>query len=202
MSSLTERSPLLLGSRSPRRLELLRSAEIPVRAEGIDANEDVRVGEAWRGYIERIVADKLRLARALVEPNHVDVPAVLVADTVVVLDGEVFGKPGSVEQAAAMIRALSGRTHEVSTRFALWHRERDVSFATTITTRVTVRELSSRAVLAYASSREGLDKAGGYAIQGGFAYAIKHIDGSYSNVVGLPLADVVLALESFDLWPR
>lgn len=173
-----------------------------MRAESIDADEDVRPNEPWRAYVERIVADKARLARALAERLDAPPPAVLVADTVVVQDDVVFGKPSSVEEAASMIRALAGRTHEVSTRFALWHAERDVSFATTITTRVTVRELSERAIHAYANSREGFDKAGGYAIQGGFGYAIKHLEGSYANVVGLPLADVVLALESLELWPR
>jgi septum formation protein len=197
---LSKDSPLLLGSRSPRRVELLRSAQIPVLALGADADESVVPGDRWDTYVERVVEAKLHAAEVLLEA-HPECPALLVADTVVVLGDAILGKPADAEESAAMIRRLSGGSHEVSTRFGLQARDGRI-LRHTVTTVVDVEPLSERDVASYVATGEGLDKAGAYAIQGGFAFAIRSIRGSYSNVVGLPLAEVVRALRELSLWPR
>ncbi len=197
---LSHSSPLLLASGSPRRRELLQSAGVPLRVGAISADESLLAGEAWSVYLERVVAAKLEQAKQLnAQPEHRDCPAVLVADTVVVVDGAVLGKPVDAADSARMLRLLSGRGHEVSTRFALRTREGE-TLARTVTTKVTVRPLSAQEVANYVASKEGDDKAGGYAIQGGFSFAVRSIAGSYACVVGLPICEVVEGLQALRLW--
>jgi septum formation protein len=114
---------------------------------------------------------------------------VLVADTLVLVDGAVVGKPTDDGDARAILRALSGRAHEVWTRFAL-----DRGEAETVRTRVIFRALSDDAIARYVATGEGRDKAGSYAIQGLGAFAVSRIEGSYTNVVGLPACEVIDAL--------
>jgi septum formation protein len=171
-----------------------------VVAIAADADESVVPGERCDIYVERVVEAKLEAAAALL-PERPECPAVLVADTVVVVDGAILGKPADAAESASMIARLSGRSHDVSTRFAVRDREGRAVRAT-VTTSVDVVALSAADVARYVATGEGLDKAGAYAIQGGFAFAVRAIRGSYSNVVGLPLAEVVESLRTLALLPR
>jgi septum formation protein len=127
--------------------------------------------------------------------------AVLVADTSVIDGDSILGKPGSVAEAEEMIARLAGRTHEVWTRFAIGapRAPTEALHEETVVTRVTFRALSTAGIRAYASSGEGMDKAGAYAVQGLGAGLVSRIDGSYTNVVGLPACELVQALERLGL---
>ena len=188
-------------------MESLRVAHVVFVAA---VNEDVGASETPSAYLERIVRAKLAAVRsALPSELEARASAILVADTSVIVpakSGEIIlGKPADVEEAYQMIARLAGTTHEVHTRFAL----ASVSVAPaadaylheqTVCTRVTFRELRPADLRAYAESGEGRDKAGGYAVQGMAAAFVTRIDGSYSNVVGLPACEVAVALEERDLW--
>lgn len=188
------RTPLLLGSGSPRRREILAALGVPVTVAKAEVDESTRPDEPADDYLVRIVDAKLAAVATL--PAMKDAAGALVADTSVIVDGAVLGKPQDAADAASMLRSLSGRMHEVWTRFAVASApfEWAAREAETVRTRVWFRTLSEDEVLAYAATGEGLDKAGAYAIQGIGAFAVERIEGSYSNVVGLPACEVVLAL--------
>ena len=190
---------LLLASASPRRRELLLQAgfAFEVRVAGVD--EARREGEAPVEYVRRLALDKARAVMTLPspgsegpDPRHPSLPVVLGADTTVVLDGAVMNKPADRAEAERMLRALSGRVHQVHTGLAVvcsqgvWtHVE---------TTDVTFRALGDDELRVYLDSGDGLDKAGAYGIQGYAARWIPRIAGDYFNVVGLPIAAVVKLL--------
>jgi len=213
--------PLILGSGSPRRREMVAMLGIPFVVRTADVDESVRPGEAAGAYLERIAQGKLEAVRARVMNEAaaatsvatqsvttssvaagervVSAAGVLVADTIVVAPGgAVLGKPRDDAEAQAMIERLSGVTHDVSTRFLLGAPGRDgrVEHAQTVTTRVTFRAVSPGEAAAYAATGEGRDKAGAYAVQGRAAAFVERIDGSYSAVVGLPLSEVVVAMRA------
>jgi septum formation protein len=190
---LRDDAPLVLGSSSPRRREILASVRVPFVVCAAEADERVREGEDPDDYLVRVTRAKLAAVRA-VAPR--DAPAILVADTSVVHGGAILGKPADVDEAERMIAELAGRTHEVKTRFAI-----DTRHEETVTTRVTFRALSKTQIRAYAESKEGLDKAGAYAVQGLGAAIVSRIEGSYTNVVGLPACEVVVALVRLGLLP-
>ncbi len=186
---------LLLGSASPRRRELIGGLGIPFRVAAPAVDETLLADESPDGYLERIgvlKADAVRVQAG----DH----ALLVADTTVVVDDHILAKPADADEARRMLEELSGRTHVVATRFVL-RRLIGVraTHAETVRTEVVFRALGARELEAYAQSGEGTDKAGGYAIQGGAAAFVREIRGSYTNVVGLPLAHVAEALERFGL---
>jgi septum formation protein len=191
---ITAERPLVLGSASPRRRELLALLQVPVVVRVASVDESPRPAESPATYLERVVLAKLEAIRAAGLPPAA---GILVADTIVVApNGAILGKPADVDDARAMIEALSGAAHEVSTRFLLAGPvpERSPDHAQTVTTRVTFRAVSPDEMSAYAASGEGSDKAGAYAVQGGAAAFVERIEGSYTNVVGLPLSEVVVAL--------
>jgi septum formation protein len=187
---LTKERPLVLGSASPRRREILANLGVPIVVRPADVDETTLPGEQADAYLARVVAAKLA---AVGGPGPV-----LVADTSVIESGAILGKPASVDEAEQMIARLAGRTHEVHTRFAIG--ENGLLHAETVVTRVTFRALSPAQIRAYAESGEGNDKAGAYAVQGRGAGLVSRIDGSYSNVVGLPACEVLVALERLGLW--
>ena len=177
-----------LASASPRRSELLRQIGVRfvVRAAAI-AEEQLR-RETPEDYVVRLAAAKAETVWAAV----VDSQPVLGADTAVVLDGEVLGKPADTAEAAAMLERLSGRTHRVLTAVALRH-------PGGLDTRLSVSEVRFRATtaderLAYCRTGEPFDKAGGYGIQGHAAVFVEELRGSYSGVVGLPLNETAALL--------
>jgi septum formation protein len=194
-------SILVLGSSSPRRRDLLAQADVPFEVHTANVDERVLPGEHADAYLERIVWAKLEAVRAEIEGESLDACAVLVADTSVVCDAEILGKPADVREAQAMIARLAGRTHQVKTRFALGDLTPGAPalHAETVVTDVTFRALFEGEAKAYAETGEGLDKAGAYASQGRAAKFVVRIDGSYTNVVGLPICEVVVALRRLGL---
>ncbi len=180
----------LLGSASPRRREILRTLGLTFEVSAVDADESERPGEAPDDYLVRVVAAKLTLAAERARGLGLD--AVVVADTTVVLDHRMLAKPSDRADNRAMVAALAGREHEVKTRFAVRGPLGDD--ARTVTTRVRFRALTDAEIDGYAASGEGLDKAGGYAIQGLGSFMVEAIVGSYSAVVGLPACEVAQAL--------
>jgi len=196
---LSLENPLVLGSASPRRREILASVRVPFVVAAADIDEAVSAGEPPDVYLRRVVQAKLEAVRtALRAPSE----AILVADTSVILGTAILGKPGSTEEALSMIERLAGRTHEVHTRFAIGDARigEPASHAETVMTRVTFRAIPAAEARAYAQGGEGRDKAGGYAVQGLGASLVSRIDGSYTNVVGLPACEVVVALRELGLW--
>jgi septum formation protein len=178
----------ILASASPRRRELLTAAGFEFDVEPAHVDETVHAGEQPTAYAQRIARDKA-LAVAARHPSRV----VLAADTIVVVDREIFGKPVDRGDAARMLRALSNRDHAVLTAVAV---ARDGELREHVeSTRVTFAILTPAEVDWYVASGEADDKAGGYAIQGLGARFIPRIEGSYSNVVGLPVAAVHRMLE-------
>jgi septum formation protein len=195
-AGMTTRTELVLGSASPRRREILDRVGIPHRVVVGSADETVLAGEAPAAYLERIALCKLHaVSKALAPELGEKRPAILVADTSVILGQDILGKPEDLADARRMVARLSGRTHEVHTRFAIGSSSSTAPlYAETVVTRVTFRELEPAEIDAYASSGEGTDKAGGYAVQGVASGFVTRIDGSYTNVVGLPAAEVIVAL--------
>jgi septum formation protein len=192
---LSDAEPLVLGSKSSRRSEILGSVRVPFVVFGAEVDEAILPHESAQTYLVRITRSKLHAVLGVV-PAASRAQAILVADTTVVERGAILGKPTDTGEAERMVARLAGRVHEVKTRFAVASREGDLLHEETVTTRVTFRALTARQVRAYAESGEGLDKAGGYAVQGLGAAMVSRIDGSYTNVVGLPACEVVVALTS------
>jgi septum formation protein len=172
---------LVLASASPRRQELLRYAGIPFEVQPAHISEDVHPGEQARDCAERLAREK---ALAVAKKRSQDV--VLGADTVVVIDGQILGKPTDSADAARMLRMLSGREHQVITGVALV--VDDQWLVASETTNVTFSEITEREISDYVATGEPMDKAGAYAIQGIASRWIPRIEGDYSNVVGLPVA--------------
>lgn len=170
---------LILASQSPRRAEILRHAGFAFVVRPAALDETPLPGESPQAHVERLAR-----AKALaVEAGAEDI--VLGADTVVVIDGRILGKPADAADAARMLQALSGREHEVITGVCL-RRRSGITCGSTVS-RVWFAPLSPDEIAAYVSSGEPLDKAGAYAIQGLASRYITRIEGSYANVVGLPI---------------
>ena len=179
---------LVLASASPRRRELLAGLGLTFEVDVPDVDEAQLDGEAPEAMVVRLASAKaLAVARRRAPAR----PLVIAADTTVVIDGEAIAKPRDVAEAAAFVARLAGRTHVVHTGHAL--RVGDREAIALRTTHVRLRALDEREVRAYAATGEGLDKAGGYAIQGIGATLIDGIEGCYGAVVGLSLPAVVLA---------
>jgi septum formation protein len=174
--------PLVLASASPRRAELLAAAGIAIEVRPADVDEAVLPDESAADYVCRVAVDKARAVGTLA-PRR----AVLAADTTVVVDGLILGKPGTDEDAARMLRLLSGRTHEVLTGVCVRSAE-GRELVRVASTTVEFAPLTEVAIRWYVQSGEPRDKAGAYAIQGRASRFIPRIEGSYSNVVGLPVA--------------
>jgi len=187
--SMETNQKLILASTSPRRADLLRSAGIAFDSRRPDADEKRHADETPVEYAVRTAREKAASIPAL------SGMVVLGADTVVAVAGQVLGKPADAREAAAMLRRLSGRLHEVITGVCLCSSAKTVCFHTV--TAVLFRDLSEKEIGEYIATGDPLDKAGAYAIQGGAAGMVRRIDGSYSNVVGLPLCEVIEALETF-----
>ena len=184
--------PIVLASGSPRRKQLLDMLRIPFRVIVPDVDERVLPGEAADAYVTR-------LSRAKAEAVAYQVPGeiVLAADTTVVLDGAIFGKPESAAHAVDMLTALQGRTHDVMTAVAV-ARDGDLAQALDVS-RVTFRAADAATLGAYVATGEPMDKAGAYAVQGLGASLIERVEGDFFGVMGLPLR---LALNLLDQFGR
>ncbi|MBQ2260202.1 MAG: septum formation protein Maf [Loktanella sp.] len=173
---------LILGSGSPRRLELLAQLGVtPDAVQPPDIDEDVRKAELPRDYVKRIAAEKLAAIPAG------DDTVVLCADTTVALGRRIMGKPSDAGEAAAFLYALSGRRHKVITAIAV--KRGDKTWLRDVQSTVAFKQLSDAEVNAYLASNDWQGKAGGYAIQGPAGAFIPWINGSYTGIVGLPLTE-------------
>jgi septum formation protein len=208
---------LILASSSPRRQELLREIGIPFQVHAANINEDQNAGEAPIEYALRLAREKAQAVAAQYPQSYV-----LGADTIVVLNGEVLGKPRDQKDAARMLRLLSGRMHEVTTAVSLIapstvaqstappntpQKATPSEIAPSLiapgtlaetrasTTKVYFREIAEAEIQQYVAGGEPMDKAGAYAIQGGASRWTDRIEGEFSNVVGLPLSLVTEMLE-------
>lgn len=180
-----------LASASPRRRELLEQIGVPVQRVQCSVDERPRPDEAPADYVQRVTRDKVGAGVAIAPAGAV----VLAADTAVVLDDAILGKPVDQQHAQAMLQSLSGRQHQVLTAVAV-ARGSDIRLQL-VATKVRFRPLSDVEILAYWQTGEPADKAGAYGIQGLGAVFVEHIEGSYSAVVGLPLAETALLLGEF-----
>ena len=184
------RPRVILASQSPRRRELLSLVGIPHEVRPADVDETYRPGEVPREHALRLAREK---ASAIREPDAV----VIGSDTIVVVDGDVLGKPADENDAARMLRRLSGRSHEVITAVAVAWRGHVESDAEEVG--VTFHALSEERIAAYVRTREPMDKAGAYGIQGFGAINVARVDGDYFAVMGLPLQRLVRVCERIGL---
>ena len=180
---------LYLASRSPRRAELLRTLGVQFALLDIEIDETVRPGEPPKDYVLRLAREKAAAGRMLSAGRA----PVLGADTSVVVDGEILGKPEDEQHLQRMLSRLSGRWHEVYTGVAL---AAAVPGAVCVCPRVRMRTLAAREIACYWASGEPADKAGGYAVQGLGGALVERLEGSYSNVVGLPLVETLALLSA------
>lgn len=189
---------VLLASASPRRADLLRQAGVGIEIFPADVDEGERAGESPRELAERLALTKARHVA-----NGRSSGIVLGADTVVAIKEQsragsfmLLGKPGNAARTREMLMALSGREHVVITGFCLIDAGMAREVFSSVQTIVTFRTLSDADIQRYVATTEPFDKAGGYAIQGGAAGFVRRISGSYTNVVGLPVAEVLDMLAS------
>ena len=186
---------LFLASTSPRRRELLAQAGIEFSVLDVAIDESQRPNELPTAYVERLAKEKAEAGFVTVESDENAV--VLAADTIVVLEDGILGKPQNKTHAHEMLRSLSGRSHVVMTAFAIkTHKQIRVQ---RVNTTVFFRPLTSKEIEWYWQTGEQLDKAGGYGIQSKGGIFVSSISGSYSAVVGLPLAEVVVALRGLGI---
>lgn len=197
MTSINAQKPLILGSASPRRREILGGLGLPIFVLPADVDESVRPSETPAAYLERIVLDKLRGVTERLGAR--EAAAILVADTSVIVDEDILGKPADVADAVRLLTRLCGRMHRVLTRYAIGLPNGEHVVARTVTTEVWLRAATAAEIDAYARSGEGLDKAGAYAAQGVGAFLVERLNGSYTNVVGLPACEVVRDLKEHGL---
>ncbi|HUF98593.1 MAG TPA: Maf family protein [Ilumatobacter sp.] len=193
---------LVLASGSPRRADLLRSVGIEFSVLVADIDETPAAGEPATGFVNRMANEKcLAVQRLLAAGDRPLLPeivvpeiVVLAADTIVVIDGDILGKPVDDDETRRMLRRLSGRTHEVHTAVCVATPTEIGS--TTVTTTVTFATLTEADIAWYIARGESLDKAGGYGMQTAGAVLVERIDGSPTNVIGLPLRETVVMLRS------
>ena len=188
---------LHLASRSPRRSELLARLGFAFGVLELDVPEHRQPGEPPEDYVRRVAREKAGagLLQVVANPDAI----VLGADTEVILGDEVFGKPRDADDAAAMLRRLSGRTHQVISAVSLVSPSREAQVASV--SEVTVADLDDAAIAEYLSTGEWEGKAGAYGIQGHAQVFIEHLSGSFSGVMGLPLFETARLLRTFGIAP-
>jgi septum formation protein len=189
---------LHLASQSPRRRQLLEQIGVPFAMLDVDVIEQRGQGESPHDYVSRVARDKARAGWAGLD-RHAEDSVVLGADTEVVLDDDVFGKPQDADEAAVMLRRLSERTHAVITVVWLVGAAREQS-ATSVS-QVRFAALDEAAIAAYVTTGEPFGKAGASAIRGRGAMLVEHLQGSYSGVMGLPVFETARLLREFGVTP-
>ncbi len=182
--------PIFLASKSPRRRKLLKQLNLKFKSFSVDMDEKVHLDETPSNAVIRLSKEKLNLAKAKVKDG-----IVITADTIVVLDKTILGKPINRKDAFRILKLLSGRTHIVYTGYSIYNSRNDKMISEHEKTEVTFRDLTDEEIDDYISGGSPMDKAGAYGIQDDFgAVFIKKINGCYYNVVGLPLAKFYHAL--------
>lgn len=197
---------IYLASKSPRRRELLTQVgieyellllrDIPPR--GPDVTEIVLPGELPHNYVSRVTTEKAEMAWKVMHMRKLPVRPVLAADTTVVIDQKILGKPANRDEAVSMLTLLAGNTHEVLTSIAVQH-EHGLIAATQVS-EVSFAALTAQQIQDYCDTPEPYDKAGGYGIQGAAARFISHINGSYSGIMGLPLFETCQVLRQSGIF--
>jgi septum formation protein len=186
---------IYLASKSPRRRELLRQVgiEFELLLNDTEVDENVLSGEAPRAYVKRVTRDKALSALQTMQQRQLPRLPILAADTTVVIDNTILGKPIDMADAVRIITLLSGRTHEVLTSVAVAFNDR--LWQITQSSKVVFASLPARTIKAYCATAEPYDKAGAYGVQGSAAIFISDIAGSYSGIAGLPLFETVQLLQ-------
>lgn len=184
---------VILASSSPRRSELLAQVGIPFTVIPSTVDERLEPGIPPEEFAKRLAVAKAAEVAAL----HPEADVVIGADTIVVLGSEILGKPQDAEEAVRMLEYLSGRGHEVMTGWALVDPKGEREIAGCSRSRVEFYPLDRETILRYVASREPLDKAGAYAIQGKAGMFVKAIEGDYAAIVGLPISAIGQALRQF-----
>lgn len=196
---------IYLASRSPRRRDLLKQIGVPFELlllredlrRGVDVDETPLADESPGAYVLRIAKEKAAMAVRQIAYRGLPQKPALAADTSVVFDSQIVGKPDDAEHAARILRALSGREHQVLTAVAIALKEQIESQISVSS--VSFRELSEADIRRYCASGEPLDKAGAYAIQGRAGAFVTRITGSYTGIMGLPLAETTELLQKFNI---
>lgn len=194
---MTQAAQIILASASPRRRELLQQIGVSTTVQAVDIDESQKPGEPVLNYVQRLAMEKAQSGFTRIK-NQEKLP-VLGADTIVVVDGIVLGKPESRQHAKKMLQQLSGRKHTVLTSLAIV--TEDEAISETSSSEVQFRELTEQEIDCYLATGEADDKAGAYAIQGIAAQFIKNINGSFSGVMGLPLYETAQLLEQCGVRP-
>lgn len=193
--TITQTKKLILASASPRRKELLENLGYEFQIIPADIDETVNGSKSP----EEIVKE-LALQKASHIANNIDYPAVIIgSDTIVVIDNTILGKPENTEDAYKMLKLLSGRSHQVISGIAIIDTSNNNKIVESASSDVYFRPISEKEITDYISTKEPMDKAGAYAIQGLASTFIEKINGCYNNIVGLPLFKVTRALKEFDL---
>lgn len=190
-------TPLILASQSPRRAELLTQMGLPYEVHVADIDESRLSDESPSAYVERLAREKCVRGIELAKASGAEFLAAVGADTIVLLDDEILGKPRGLTEGTAMLRRLSGRTHEVLSGVAVGDGVRLES--TVVSSRVTFRSLDEAEIAAYWATGEGADKAGSYGIQGIGGILVERLEGSFSAVMGLPVQETEALLQSLDV---
>ena len=187
---------VFLASRSPRRSDLLTQIGLAHEIVKPHVREELLEHELPHELVARLAAEKLNVAAKKIKDKE---GIIIAADTIVTYGGEILGKPRSMNDGAAMLQKLSGKTHEVLTGFAIRDIKRDYTIVDYEATTVEFRKLTDKEILKYSRLNESRDAAGSYAIQGAAAKFVKRIEGEYANVVGLPVGRIMEILtEEFD----
>lgn len=194
MEQYTCTPQLILASASPRRQQLLREAGVAVAVIPSNTAEEAQAGEIPEAYALRVAVEK-----AADVARRYPGAWVLGADTIVEIDGEILGKPRDETDGERMLRLLSGRTHQVMTAFVLIDGQGQVRTSQVVTSRVTCKPLSEAQIREYLATGEPFDKAGAYAVQGLGAALVERVEGSYTNVIGLPVDEVLAVLRTAGL---
>jgi septum formation protein len=196
MSEMTcSHGGIILASASPRRSELMTLAGIDFTVASSDIDEYVLPGERPVEHVMRLSKEKADAVAARLEGRFF-----IGADTVVVLDGAILGKPAHDDDAARMLRLLSGRDHEVITGFTVFDRISGIHISRSVSTEVTFKYLKESEITAYIATGCPMDKAGAYAIQGGAVHFVRSISGSYTNVIGLPMTELYEVLQAMQAF--
>ena len=182
---------IVLASASPRRTELMTLAGIVFNVVPADICEDVLPGEIPADHVIRLSREKADAVAATTDGRFF-----IGADTIVVLDGAILGKPIDAADAMRMLSGLSGRDHEVVTGFTVFDKLNSVHISRSVSTEVTFKTLHEDEIAAYIASGCPMDKAGAYAIQGGAVHFVRSINGSYTNVIGLPMTELYEVLQT------
>jgi septum formation protein len=185
---------IILASRSPRRKALLEGLGLTFDICPAEVDEGVKEGESPKAHTMRLAAKKAEKA-ALASGEGL----IIGADTVVVIDGAILGKPGNLKEAKKMLKRLSGRTHTVVTAFCVLDKLSGRKITRAVESRVKIKDMTDKEIDDYLKTGEPLDKAGAYAIQGIGSFLVEGVEGSYTNVVGLPTDELEEVLKGFNV---